>query len=279
MNKKVTAWIVSIGFVLLALLSILAAGRLSAPDTYENTFSSIDSKFQNVLSLAGVTVTASSAITMLPDDVGTPIATQLAEYTDYFLIIVSVLLAEKYLVTIFGAVVFFLLLPAAFLVSIPFFARRHPVLQSIAWKIALMFLALYLVIPVSMKISNVIEDTYQLSIDTALTSVSQLTGSESQTREPEETGLSSLWGKVTDTVTSVTDGISDIPQKAAKAMNDMIQALAVMIVTSCIIPLLVLLLSFYIIKIITGVDMGPRRHPPKPHRAIEAEKEEEPLCV
>ena len=42
--------------------------------------------------------------------------------------------------------------------------------------------------------------------------------------------------------------------KAAKLLNRFIESIAVMIVTSCLIPLLVLLFFLWLVKTVTGID-------------------------
>ena len=58
--------------------------------------------------------------------------------------------------------------------------------------------------------------------------------------------------------------IKQIPSKALKTtaenvLNRFIEALAVMIVTSCVIPILVLFFFVWVTKLILGVDLPPLR--------------------
>lgn len=258
-NHDLTCTIV---LLLTALIAFLPLAQLASnPNTFEGTYQSIDSKVETVMMLTAASTIASSAITAIPDDFGTPIAEQIAEFTDYLLIILSVLLTEKYLLTILGMVSFRILIPAAFILSIPCIKRRVPVFQSVAKKMAAMMLVLFLVIPISMGISDMIWDTFQVSIDNTIASVESLSAEEAT--EPEETNfISSMWSKMSGAVTSFADGITHLPERATAVMNNFIQSIAVMIVTACIIPLLVLVFAVWIVKQFTGVNVPL----PDPHR-------------
>ena len=59
--------------------------------------------------------------------------------------------------------------------------------------------------------------------------------------------IQSILNRLSETTESLTE-------KAAGILNRFVETLAVMIVTSCVIPLLVLLFFFWIINRITGVD-------------------------
>ncbi len=63
---------------------------------------------------------------------------------------------------------------------------------------------------------------------------------------------------------SLSETKDSITEKASNVMNRFVESLAVMIVTSCVIPILVLLFFLWIVKQLTGIDLrdlGPRRPP------------------
>ena len=66
---------------------------------------------------------------------------------------------------------------------------------------------------------------------------------------------------------------ASLTDKAVDAVNRFVETLAVMIVTSCVIPLLVLLFFLWVIRQLTGIDLSaslprPRavRRPDEPRR-------------
>lgn len=244
--------------VLLALISFLfLADRAASPQTHTATVQSIDGKIDTVLKLTATSTVASAGISAIPGDTATPIANKLADFSEYFLVILCVLYAEKYLLTIIGAGTFKILIPlACFFAAVGLF--RYPqAMKRLAAKAALVGLALYFVIPASIRVSDMIYDVYRQSIDTTISSAEALNDDTSALLEAaEDQGLiSSILDRLSESAESLTSRAADI-------LNRFIETLAVMIVTSCVIPILVLLFILWIIKLLTGLGFSvplPRR--------------------
>lgn len=272
MKVKMNPAVKTAALVLAALVFIFPVTQwLASPNTYGTTFRSIDTKAETVLALTAASTVASTAISAIPDDFGTPIANQIAEYTDYLLIIFSILLAEKYLLTVIALFTFRVFVPAALVSFSPFVWRKYPIFSQIALKIATVGLALWIVIPASMFVSDLVYDTYQISFDQTIASVNLLEEAPEAGQEDENV-FSSMWGKVTDTVTSITDTITHIPAKVTAIVNNFIQSIAVMVVTTCIIPTLVMIFALSVVKIVFGANIPMPR--PKHRKHLPEEKKE-----
>ena len=238
--------------VLIAALLLMAgvvsffflADIASTPETHTGTIASIDEKTDTVLKLTATSTLASAAVSAIPGDTATPIANKLADFTEYFLLILCVLYSEKYLLTIIGAG-----------------ALR------LAVKFAIIGLAFYLVIPMSIRVSDMIYNAYRESIDTTISSAEALSDQTAALADAAEDKnvINSILSRLSETADSLTD-------KAANILNRFVETLAVMIVTSCIIPILVLIFFLWLIKLLTGIDLsgslplhrGERRRP-EPH--------------
>ena len=231
--------------LLLGVLSLLFLGdKFSSAETYSRIISSIDESIENVLKLTASSTVASAGISAIPGDTATPIAEKLADFTEYFLIILCVLYAEKYLLTILGIAAFRILIPASCLLliaSIILSGKEN--LRKRALKIAVLGLSLWLVIPCSIKVSDMIYETYQTSIDSTVSSAESLSGETSLLTE-----ASSDQSIIETIMTSLSETSSSLTQKASDVLNRFVETLAVMIATSCVIPLLVLLVFVKIIK-------------------------------
>ena len=89
--------------IVIALLSFFVIARFTSSTEFNaKTIQSLDDKKTTVMELAAASTAASAAITLIPGDVGTPIANKLADLSSYFLIVFSAIYLEKYLVTITG---------------------------------------------------------------------------------------------------------------------------------------------------------------------------------
>lgn len=256
MQKKVCK---VIALVLLALLSIFVFSKITtSPEFYKGTLAELEEKQGTVMELSAASVAASAAITMIPGDVATPIADKLADLSSHFLVVLCTIYLEKYLLTITGMVTFTFLLPTACGMLILNLLFGWENLRLLAMRLAAFGLVIVLVIPASAYLSNIIEVTYQASIEQTLETAKETTadfeGKAQQQSEQEEQGF---WSGVVSTVTnSVSNTISGVTDKAGEMVNDFMEALAVMLVTNCVIPVLVLLSFAWFARSILSVDLS-----------------------
>ena len=238
--------------VLLAVFSFLFIGdRASDPAAHSATISVIDEKTEDVLRLTASASLASIGVSAIPGDTATPIAGKLADFSEYFLLILCVLYAEKYLVGIIGAGVFKVLIPCACALGVLSLFRYPQLFRRLAIKLAAVGVALYLIIPISFKVSDLIYGAYRESIDGTISAAETLSDETAPLADAaEDKGLvQSILDRLKETTSSLTD-------KAVDAVNRFVETLAVMIVTSCVIPVLVLLFFLWVIKQLTGVDLS-----------------------
>ena len=262
-NSSLKIILITVACILIAALSFFyLAGILSSPETYSGIIRSIDDKVQTVLKLTASSTAASAGITAIPGDAGTPIAEKLADFSEYGILILCVLYAEKYLLSILGSGVFKFIIPIACVLYPLGFFRDLEGIKPILKKIAIVSLALYFVIPLSVHISDRIYDTYQASIDTTITAAEDLAedATLAGSTAEDQNAIQRIWGYLSESASSFAE-------RGAEILNRFIESLAVMIVTSCVIPLLVLFFSLWIINQVFGFSIpAPSRHPRlRPH--------------
>ena len=270
-NSSLKIILITVGCILIAALSFFfLAGILSSPETYSGIIRSIDDKVETVLKLTASSTAASAGITAIPGDAGTPIAEKLADFSEYGILILCVLYAEKYLLSILGSGVFKFIIPIACMLYPLGFFRDLEGIKPILKKIAIVSLALYFVIPLSVHISDRIYETYQASIDNTISAAEDLAedaviaGSSAE----DQNAIQRIWS-------ALSESASSLAERGAEILNRFIESLAVMIVTSCVIPILVLLFSLWIINQVFGFSIpAPSRRPrlrphlPGPHRTL-----------
>ena len=81
-------------------------------------------------------------------------------------------------------------------------------------------------------------------------------GSVSNIFDWAKDAFSSAKDSVANVVENVTISTEELVQKVENSLNHFIEAVAVMIITSCVIPMLVLLLFFWMVKIVLDVDLS-----------------------
>ena len=106
--------LIAVVLLIIALLSIFVVSKVvTAPDFNEATVNSLDDKKVTVMKLAATAAASSTALSLIPGDVATPIANQIAELTTYFIVILGAILLEKILIAVVGYLTFGFIIPMA----------------------------------------------------------------------------------------------------------------------------------------------------------------------
>ena len=262
----------------------------SKPENHKATIESLDDKKETVLELTAATTATSALITLLPGDTATPIAEKMADLSTYLLVVLCAVFLEKYLVTITGYAAFRYLIPAACVLFLINLAVNNETIRKLASKLLIFGLAIFVVVPASVKMSDLIENTYRAQIESAMEEaketqdiVGDVSDRESTTEAAGDTqsdrkeqsanndttsdsGVFGFLDKAKDAISNAKDSVNDavsnvaisseeLVKKVENTLNRFIEAVAVMIITSCIIPMLVLVFFFWLVKILLEVDV------------------------
>ena len=220
--------------IVIALLSLFVIARFTSSTEFNaKTIQSLDDKKTTVMELAAASTAASAAITLIPGDVGTPIACVF--FSGYLL-------------------------------------WRKEILRVVAQKFLLFGLAVYLVIPASVKVADMIETTYASSIESTIETAKQTTDEiESETGESgqvddkssneksqsdsDSDSKENAGGFFSGLFNKVQEGVSTATANVENVLNNFIEALAILLVTSCLIPILVLIFFVWLVKMLLGLNI------------------------
>ena len=270
MSKIKTTWIKIGVAVLAAVLSIFVAGRIfTSPNTYKGPLQYLDEKKIAVLELAGAATATSVAISAIPDDTATPIAEEIADLGTYFLLIITAIVLEKHLMTLTGYAVFYFLIPLACVLYIIYLAKKNGIVKVAAIKIAVFSAAIFLLVPVSVGVAQLIDETYDYTASQSVEITEQdLETDDGENEEaPPAQEDKSWWNKFADKLSDiasdlkegVTGTVETVKEKLKTVLNNFIDALAVLIVTSCVIPIVILLCFVWLVKQFFGLDFDAKR--------------------
>ena len=297
-------WIGIVALLIIAILSFsVGAKYAAAPEHHKATIAALDEKKETVLELTVAATATSALITLLPGDVGTPIAEKVADLSGYLLLVLCAVFLEKYLVTLTGYAAFKLFIPAACVLFAGNVILENRCVGRLARRLLAFGLCIFLVVPASVKLSDLIDDTYHAQIEMTLEEAkgtqkilenesgkdaevqqnegktsqnveqgTQLNGNQSANQpagqsENQNSGVAGLWEKakdalgsakenVTSAVENVTLSSEELLQKIEHSLSRFVEAIAVMLITSCVIPILVLLVFFWLIKVLLDVDVS-----------------------
>ncbi len=233
-NEKQKKIIFALIPIVIALLSFFVIARFTSSTEFNaKTIQSLDDKKTTVMELTAASTAASAAITLIPGDVGNPIACVF--FSGYLL-------------------------------------WRKEILRVVAQKFLLFGLAVYLVIPASVKVADMIETTYASSIESTIETAKQTTDEiESETGESgqvddkssneksqsdsDSDSKENAGGFFSGLFNKVQEGVSTATANVENVLNNFIEALAILLVTSCLIPILVLIFFVWLVKMLLGLNI------------------------
>ena len=249
LNKK-TIIIAAILLVIAAVSFFWIAGLASNEDNFTGTYQSLEDKRVNVTELMAVTAASSTAISLLPGDAGTPIAEQLAGLSGYFLFILAAICLEKWLITITGVVAFKVIVPIACLLLIAAVLASNSTMKVTGVKLICFALILFAVMPASVLVTKKIDEGYQTSIQQTI----EDTRNDSK-KIQDAAGKDDNGNALNKLLNQVKSGVSDQLDKFENILNRITESIAVLIVTSCAIPIAVLIFFIWLVKLLTGINL------------------------
>ncbi|MCA0386023.1 MAG: hypothetical protein LCH34_10535 [Firmicutes bacterium] len=255
--SKRTIWTVAL--VVIMLISIFGVAKLvTSPDFNASMIDTLDEKKATVLKVSLSAAATSTALSLLPGDVASPIANEIAELTTYFIIILGAILLEKMLLSVIGHLTFVYIIPLACILGVIYLYTKREVLKVLAIKMTIFGLVLFMAIPASIKVSELIYASYETQVAQTL----QAAEANNAFIEEQKNDLAeedkNWFEKASDYLSNLTSkvgvGISSMIKKGEETLSYMMDTIAVLIITSCVLPIVVILIFTWIIKILFGFD-------------------------
>lgn len=233
----------SAALVLAAIISMtFLNGIFSSPETYSGTIRTLDKQKEVATTLSIAVTAASTTLSTLPDDTASPVAAELADLSMPLFIVVCILYMEKFLLTTFGWTSCTVLVPlACLLLIINNFSRRKALMVYVR-KLLILAIALVLIVPVSAGITTRIQDTFSESVSLAFDAVDRMSV-RAGVEDSEDTNAFIAF------FTGLKDNVMALVETAKNMLGVFTDAVAVLLITSCVIPVLTAVLFVWIIKI------------------------------
>lgn len=235
---------------IIALVSVtIVSDYATSVEVHAVTLEELEEKKMTALGLTASVTAVSTAISAIPGDVATPVAEQLSELTAPLLIIVCAIYLEKFLLTTLGYVSFELLIPIACLLIAVYVFWRKEFLKEIAIKLTIFALAIVCIIPMSVKVTGLIEETFEQSITQTYEVVDEMSEEAEKSSKEEESGGFLAF------LTGLGDEATNLVESAKNALSVFVDAVAVLIITTCVIPAAVLLFFIWLVKMLFGLEI------------------------
>lgn len=211
------------------------------------------------MKLAAAAAVSSTALSLIPGDIAIPLANQIAELSVYFIIILAAIVLEKTLITTVGYLTFTWIIPGACLSGFLYLLSKQDVFRIFAIKLAIFGIVLFAAIPISVNVSDMIYESHQTSIEQTVIKTEQNTkdieNKKQDLSDQDKNWMEKIGGYISNLTSSITTGISDMIKKGESTLSSLLDTVAVLIITTCVIPIAVILIFMWVIKILFGFDM------------------------
>lgn len=243
--------------VVLLLVAVLSFTKIAeyatSVEMHADTIEMLDDKKITAIGLTTAVTVVSTAISTLPNDTASPIANQLSEFASILFIVICVLYFEKFLLTTIGYISFCVLIPIGCILGCIYVLWNRTWLKELAVKLTVFGLIISLIIPTGAKVTMMIEDTFEESITQTFASVDEISDEAEKTTTNEDSN------GFMEFISGVGNAMNDFFEGVKNVLNVFIDAIAVLVITACIIPIVVLFFFVWITKLILGIDIDVSR--------------------
>lgn len=229
--KKITIVVL---LLMVAVISFTKVAPWAAdPQNHVHSIDQTEEKISTVMTLSGGAAATSATLSLLPGDICTPLSEQLAELAKYFLLVLSALYLEKFMICITGYVAFAFLVPFACVVLAASILFGKESWKRTSGKIAIFAIIVFLIVPASVKLSDMVYLTQAERVNAAVEEYNEL--------DIEGDSEGGIISEIKSLTSSTIDRITSF-------IGKLLEALAVMLVTSCVIPILVFVCLVWLSK-------------------------------
>ena len=233
-------WVATL--IVVALISIFVISpKASSVEFHQKTIESLDNKKLTTMGIITAASVAALTIDAIPGDFTTPISSQVAEIGTYLLIVVGAIMLEKILLTLTGSLTFSIIIPVVCALFLIYVFLGNIKLRELALRLAIFGLVIFFILPFSVKITDKIEADYKETIQYA----------QNIDVVVEEKAESGNW--FSNLVENTKNSVNNIIEKLKQILNEFIDAVAILIITTCVMPILMFMFVLWVIKFMFGV--------------------------
>lgn len=257
------------------LLSMFVApfvvGKIHIIETAQET---LDAKKDAVVAITATAATVSVAVAAMPGDSTTPLANQIAELDIFFIIVLIAIYMLKILLFASTSLSFKFLFPIACALLIAYVLSNVSYLKRLAIKLIIFGLIIFLTVPISVKTMNVVDTALKTQEKIETVAIDEVADTEAVKVEDEEKNWwIKFWDNVVEKVEQVSNKVTaatkEMYQKAKNKFSELVDIVASLIITCCVIPLLVVIFLAWILKILFGINIQPKTTYDEMHKTLQ----------
>ena len=243
-TKRAQMWSGVIALICVGLLSFFFLKTwIPESEFVAESIESVDESKDTVMRFSAATLSASVAITMLPDDVATPLADSLADLNIYLIAILMILHFEKLLILYGSKLAFVVAIPIACGIFASGILLKQDMLKSLAVRLSVLGLAVALVVPCSTHLTNYVAADLNQYVEATIESTEDGAGKVNEVMDSNEDERS-VFERLSELFKTAINDVSDLLVHFQNSIRKCMNSIAILLLTNCLMPIM----NFFILK-------------------------------
>ena len=265
MQKEKLAKILFMIFLMVLSFSVLT--RIIPESKFvQETIQHLEESQNTIMKFSGTTIATSLSLSALPNDFASPLASTVSDLNTYFIFIFAVLYVEKLVVIEGIKIALVWMIPAACILYIAAILTSKEMFKNFAKKLLILGISIIMVIPISTHFTETVCADYLTYVDET---IEEADAGANKINElmAEENEDATFFDKLTDAFKTAIRDVNDLLAYFKNVVKKCVNSVAVMIVTTFVLPMLTMLLFRWLLTELFAL------HLPVPKVSVKLPKE------
>ena len=265
MRKEKLVKILAIVFLMVFSFTVLTH-VIPESKFVQDTVKHLEDSQNTIMKFSGTTIATSLSLSALPNDFASPLASTVSDLNTYFIFIFAVLFVEKLLVIEGIKIALVWMIPAACVLGILAIVFEKEMFKNFAKKLLILGISVIMVVPISTHFTETVCADYLTYVDETIEEADAGAGkiNEIMAEGNEE---ATFFDKLSDAFKTAISDVNDLLAYFKNVVKKCVNSVAVMIVTTFVLPMLVMLLFRWLLTELFAL------HLPAPKVSIKLPKE------
>jgi len=237
----------------------------------QKTIEHLEESQNTLMSFSGTTIATSLAISALPDDFASPLASTVSDLNTYFIFMFAVIFVEKLMVVEGIKIAFAYIIPAACILYVTALLSHKTIFKNFAVKLTILGISLIAVIPLSTHFTQTVCKDYMAYVEETIAEAN-VGASKINEVMASDTADATFFEKISDAFKTAIKDVSDLLTYFKNVVKKCVNSVAIMIVTTFVMPLLIMILFRWLLKELFALHFPlpaprvrlPHKHPKDP---------------
>ena len=265
MRKEKMVKILAIVFLMVFSFTVLTH-VIPESKFVQDTVKHLEDSQNTIMKFSGTTIATSLSLSALPNDFASPLASTVSDLNTYFIFIFAVLFVEKLLVIEGIKIALVWMIPAACILGILAIVFEKEMFKNFAKKLLILGISVILVVPMSTHFTETVCADYLTYVDETIEEADAGAGKINEIMA-EGNEQATFFDKLSDAFKTAISDVNDLLAYFKNVVKKCVNSVAVMIVTTFVLPMLVMLLFRWLLTELFAL------HLPAPKVSIKLPKE------